>query len=366
MMSQRIFVSFVAAWALSSLSAEAVEGPHPEEISVREMGSGHLFVTADGMTLYTFKPDAEQPGTSTCVDDCAVLWPPVFAPSDAKATGEWTTASRPDGTQQWAYRGKPVYTYAKDTHPGAIIGEAAAGVWDVLYEPMATPPNVLIGASVMGQILTDLSGHTIYTGPEDSCTGSCLAPWLPVEAPWLARPVNSDWSIEQRTDGLRQWTYKEQPLFTFSGDFARDETRGLKADGNWQVVVLEDTPDLPDWVTFQETDLGPVMATQDQMTLYYLVTDWESIRTTTCDETCVAANWDPVIAPENGAFIGNWATQLTADGRPQWTYLGLPVFTFKGDRIPGDTNGDKFGTGSEIRGGWNAILRETLIQNFSS
>ena len=54
------------------------------------------------------------------------------------------------------------------------------------------------------------------------------------------------------------------------------------------------------------------------------------------------------------------------DGSRQWIYLGLPVYTFRHDGMPGDTNGDKFGTGSDIRGGWNAILKETLIQKFSS
>jgi hypothetical protein len=33
--------------------------------------------------------------------------------------------------------------------------------------------------------------------------------------------------------------------------------------------------------------------------------------------------------------------------------------------MPGDTYGDKFGTGSDIRGGWVAILQETLIQNLA-
>ena len=50
------------------------------------------------------------------------------------------------------------------------------------------------------------------------------------------------------------------------------------------------------------------------------------------------------------------------DGSLQWTYLGERVFTFKHDRLPGDIGGDKFATGAAIRGGWRAILQETLIQ----
>lgn len=364
-MKNRMLLNLASALALVPSAAWAVDTPHPSDIEVREMGGGRLFVNADGMTLYTFKQDREQLGTSTCLDECAHIWPPVVKSADADPVGTWSVIARPDGTSQWAYNGAPVYTYAKDAHPGAMIGEKASGSWDVLYEPIDTPPNVQIKATIAGQTLSDLKDRTIYTGPASDCDEACLKSWLPVEAPWLAQPASEDWAIRQRTDGLLQWAYKEQPLYTFEGDFNRDDSNGVDADGEWSMVVLQDAPGVPDWVTYQETDIGPVMATSDRMTLYTVEGNWELIRTTTCDETCVAANWEPMIAPDNSAPIGNWSTQPLPDGRQQWMYLGSPVSTFKGDRIPGDTYGDKFGTGSDIRGGWGAILQESLIQNFA-
>lgn len=364
-MTHSKLLSLIGALASVPMLALAADQPLPSEIGARDLGGGRLFVTADGLTLYTYKRDSEQPGTSTCVDECASTWPPVIASEDAKPQGDWELIARPDGSLQWAYRGEPVYRYVKDTVPGTMVGEKASGSWDVLYEAIETPPNVMIKPTVLGQTLAILNGHTIYTGPESECEGVCLTQWKPVEAPWLAGPVSDDWTISQSADGLPQWTYKQKPLFTYAGDFNADDCNGLDADGGWTVMVLQDAPGIPEWVTFQETDIGPVMATSDHMTLYYLLGDWETIRLTTCDEACVAENWDPIIAPEKNSSIGNWATAPTEDGRWQWTYLGQPVSTFKGDRMPGDTYGDKFGTGSDIRGGWVAILQETLIQNLA-
>ncbi len=364
-MTHRILLSLIGSFVLAPMLATAADEPLPSDISARDMGGGRLFITAEGLTLYTYKRDREQPGTSTCVDECASVWPPVIASADTNPRGSWDVIRRPDGAPQWAYRGEPVYTYVKDTSPGTMVGEKASGSWDVLFEAIDTPPNVVIKPTILGQMLSDLNGHAIYTGPTSECDDPCLDSWRPVEAPWLAGRVSDDWTISQNADGLPQWAYREQQLFTYDEDFNGDDRNGLDADGGWTAVVLQDAPAVPEWVAFQETDIGPVMTTPDRMTLYYIFGDWEKIRLTTCDEACVDANWDPMVAPEGSSSIGNWATQPLPDGQLQCTYLGRPVSTLKGDRMPGDTYGDKFGTGSDIRGGWVAILEETLIQNLA-
>ncbi len=343
----------------------------PEEIDIRDMGAGHLYVNQDGLTLYTFKQDREQPGTSTCIEECVEAWPPVYAPGDAAPVGVWTTVTRDDGSAQWAHKGRPVYTFVKDTHPGAIIGQTAGGYyrpgfWDVLYEPMPMPPDISLQASVLGQILADLDGRAIYAEISGACEEDCMKPWRPVEAPWLARPIGESWTVVEHRDGLAQWAYEGRPLYTYDGDFRTGDTNGTDAAGSWQVVVLQEAPAIPSWITFQETDIGPVMANQDRMTLYYQMNDPEQIRRETCDDQCVKDNWFPVILRENEQPVGNWSSMMTADGERQWTYLGYPVYVFRHDKMPGDTYGDKFGTGSEIRGAWNAILKETLVQKLAS
>lgn len=344
---------FFAPWL--ALAQDAL----PPDIGVVEMGAGRLFVDRHGLTLYTYKRDGEQPGISVCIDACATAWPPVIASEGAKPLGDWTIIQRPDGSRQWAHQAMPVYRYARDTHAGATSGEKASGFWDVLFEPVATPPGISISANHQGQILVDHDGRVLYTNVLDSCDSACLESWRPLEAPWLAQPINSDWTISQHQDGSAQWAYKNQALFNYAGTEALNDSR---ADDGWQPVVLQAAPALPDWVTFQETDFGPVLADEKHMTLYYIVSDLQEIALRTCDAECEQEHWQPVIAPPGTEPIGNWSTLQLTDGTQQWVYLGRRVFTYPNDRLPGDINGDKFASGANIRAGWQAILKDTLTQ----
>ncbi|AUM67604.1 COG4315 family predicted lipoprotein [Pseudomonas fluorescens] len=83
-----------------------------------------------GMTLYTF--DKDQGTDSTCYDQCAKNWPPLKVEGAAKPTGDWTVIERKDDAkQQWAYKGKPVYTFAGDKKAGDSNGDNKGGVWHV-------------------------------------------------------------------------------------------------------------------------------------------------------------------------------------------------------------------------------------------
>jgi len=90
---------------------------------------GKIYADMNDMTLYTF--DKDEMGKSNCYDKCAKAWPPFMAAADAKPEGEWTIIDRTDGTKQWAYDGKPLYTYVEDKKPGDMTGEGKGGVWHV-------------------------------------------------------------------------------------------------------------------------------------------------------------------------------------------------------------------------------------------
>ena len=84
-----------------------------------------------GMTLYTFDKDAAGSGKSVCSGQCAVAWPPLMASSYAVPTGDYSVVTRDDGNKQWAYKGKPLYTWAKDTKPGDKTGDGFNNAWKV-------------------------------------------------------------------------------------------------------------------------------------------------------------------------------------------------------------------------------------------
>jgi predicted lipoprotein with Yx(FWY)xxD motif len=81
-----------------------------------------------GMTLYTFDRDAAGGGKSACNGPCATNWPPLMAAADAKPSGDWSLATRDDGAKQWAYKGKPLYLWAKDQKPGDKTGDGVNGL----------------------------------------------------------------------------------------------------------------------------------------------------------------------------------------------------------------------------------------------
>jgi predicted lipoprotein with Yx(FWY)xxD motif len=101
-----------------------------DTLKTAETPKGKVFVDAKGMTLYTFDKDAG--GKSMCNGPCADNWPPLFAAGNAKASGDMTIVARDDGKKMWAYKGKPLYTFKKDTAPGDINGDGFLnGAWHI-------------------------------------------------------------------------------------------------------------------------------------------------------------------------------------------------------------------------------------------
>lgn len=93
-----------------------------------------MLVNNDGMTLYTFDKDTANSGKSVCNDACAKAWPPLEADAGATASGKFSIVKRDDGTQQWAYDGKPLYLYRSDKAPGESTGDGFKGVWHTVKD----------------------------------------------------------------------------------------------------------------------------------------------------------------------------------------------------------------------------------------
>jgi len=101
----------------------------PPAVSLQLEGDDYALADSSGMTLYQMGGGSA--GASACDRACLQVWRPLEAAALAHRVGAWTEVPRPDGTWQWAYNGRPLYTYDGDGKPGAAEGEGVDGRWQV-------------------------------------------------------------------------------------------------------------------------------------------------------------------------------------------------------------------------------------------
>jgi predicted lipoprotein with Yx(FWY)xxD motif len=359
-------LSASASWA--SFADEAV----PSAVVIQSTGAGRYLTDTAGKTLYTYTRDTVA-GESACTAQCAKEWPPLEAPADAVSSRDWSVVTRSDGTKQWAHKGKPLYRYAKDTGPWSMVGAGLANSWYVAFELITTPTEITVHESLLGRVLADIAGMTLYTHAGDKagkarCTDKCLRDWQPLWAPAIATS-RGDWSAAVRDDGKKQWAYKGQPLYAYRSELKPGETVADGLDGVWHAAVVEPPPPVPSWVTIQKSDLGPVLADAKGHTLYTVPNagnwNFETMRTTTCGEDCLATYWHPVLLGANEpALQGNWSTIAREDGSKQLSYRGYGVYTFANDKKPGDVlRGQNYGSGIVSQSmGFRAILQSSTMR----
>ena len=118
--------TFLAPISLALIAAAAVAAGAPAA------PVNGVLATSAGATLYTFDKDVAGSGKSTCNAQCATNWPPLAAQASDAASGDWSIVTRDDGSKQWAWKGSPLYTYAKDAKAGDASGDGKGNVWHVV------------------------------------------------------------------------------------------------------------------------------------------------------------------------------------------------------------------------------------------
>ncbi|MES2106832.1 MAG: hypothetical protein V4634_22625 [Pseudomonadota bacterium] len=111
-------------------SCLAINAAYAQEAPVKK--DNGVLVNEAGMTLYTFDKDGMSSGKSVCNGPCAGLWPPLMAAPAAKDSGDYTVITRDDGSKQWAYKGKPLYTYSPDKKAGDRTGDNFKDIWHIV------------------------------------------------------------------------------------------------------------------------------------------------------------------------------------------------------------------------------------------
>lgn len=121
--ARRVLLAAAVSMTLLAGCASMASGP----ASV----SNGVLTGPNGMTLYTFDNDGAGAGKSVCNGQCAINWPPLMASDMDKATDDYSVITRDDGKKQWAFKGKPLYYWIKDTKAGDMTGDGVNKVWHV-------------------------------------------------------------------------------------------------------------------------------------------------------------------------------------------------------------------------------------------
>lgn len=394
----RVSVGMALAILVPNMSAlaAAAEGvtaatPRPDAVGIGSADSiGPLFTTADGMTLYVTDLDPKGGAVFGCRDvhhlksggddayplpraqfrpTCVDRWKPLVAAPSASPVGAWSIVSRPEGTRQWAYEGQPVYRSTRDHRPGddnGTMGLPHYGAWRLLAAPRDLPPGTRLVRKLDGLMLASAEDDRLLfmLEPKQTADERGLDPLV---APALAPASRT----VARRDGLRQWTFRGRPIFRARGDMSNAAIQAQVASRRWQPIIFQAARPRPAFVTLHMSvpEIGWVYGDARGRTLYAFYCFDQTPDRLHCDEPgdpaahrsalCGTAaqcahEWRPVPAAPLDRPVGNWGiddvpdppfeTPTGAYGQNTptvraWTYHGRPVYTFSGDRVPGDVLG---------------------------
>jgi predicted lipoprotein with Yx(FWY)xxD motif len=383
-------------------------GPQPASVRVEMTDDiGPVLADPAGHTLYTWAYD-KKANESLCLDThythtigngsvpydlpdaatrptCQTIWPPFVAATDAKPVGAWGVFKRPDGTRQWSYDGKPLYTFIADHQPGEMngvdgTGRSLSGRYP-LSAPLDAPSGVIAQVTSTGRVLMTDKGKVLYTAKAGGglakaafCASNCTPGWSALAAPAIADQPPKGWTIVDLPSGGRQWVFQGKALYTYDGDTHFGDLNGVEETG-FQPATLQRPLAPPSDFTTQMSGDGPVFADRNGMTVYSYGCSDEGPDRALCDipgyvselnhhSICgvgpiCAQTWRPVVASRDAKPVGHswtiimvdptgdhlYAAPGQTDGLRVWAYRGRPVYTYAGDKDPGDINGHLIGIG---------------------
>lgn len=350
---------------------EGVNVPGQSSVQPRER---LIFASKTNLPFYTF--DEDEPNASSCYDECAALWPPAIVGEGVQPTGNWSAIERADGTRQWAFNGRPLYTYVEDDKSGDTSamsmymggggpkGHGVDSVWHVFEvqpEEWLNLPHGITVEEVLtapGQVYSNESRMPLYAFSGDPNADKALGgKWKPFTAYQLALPVG-DFSVIARDDGIYQWALNGKALYTYSDDVEYGDSNGKGVHNQLQLAWVMQYF-MPDEVTIRKDQKrgGVLVEASTGKSLYArdrAFTDMQgghharggtrgnpavgrSIGNSQCDIAC-EKTWQPLFAPEGSRASGYWSVHERADGRKQWAYQGYVMYTYA-EENPGEVTG---------------------------
>ena len=264
--------------------------------------------------------------------------------------------------------------------PLAQALRAALGCIMALLATAAIAAENPVGAPVMvqetdaGPVLATMAGMTLYTYRLDEaspgksrCTNTrytmqngrqfgqiplpaaqsrktCAEKRPPFLAAADAAPAG-DWSLIDRSDGVRQWAYKRSPLYTSSKDHRPGDVNGKAFIGDNNVIWAPAMAplDFPPGFKLVRREEGLVLATSDGRPAYVR----RGARLQRASSGSVSL-LQPIAAPDIGSPGGKWAI-VEGGGLRQYAYDGEPLYVLPEGYRAAD---------AEQEGGWaTAVFR---------
>ncbi|MGO4459601.1 SCO0930 family lipoprotein [Streptomyces sp. M-16] len=269
--------------------------------------------------------------------------------------------------------------YGSDTGAAPAGGAAAAGKGGAAGELKVRE------AADLGSVVTDAEGFTLYRfdkdtakPPKSNCEGDCAKVWPAVSADDASAGAGVKADLlgsVTRADGTRQLTLGGWPVYRYAKDTKAGDTLGEGVGGTWHALgpdgkpstaskgaggggmdmgtgagmntgsgTTEQPPAQPQvsLSVRQNAQLGPILADAQGRTLYRFDKDSAWPMKFGCLDACLDT-WKPAPAIDktkvNGIAAGLVGSVKRPDGSEQLTIDCWPVYTFTGDKEPGDING---------------------------
>ena len=156
-----------------------------------------------------------------------------------------------------------------------------------------------------------------------------------------------------RPGGGAQVTINGYPIYTYAGDKAPGQVAGNGTEGAWHVIKIGSTAaSQAAALKVTRTSAGTVLASSRGLTLYYYTEDKPGSGKSACTGSCASA-WPPLAAPVRapaGVRLPGLLGVITRPGGVrQVTINGYPIYTYAGDKAPGQV------AGNGIEGAWHVI-----------
>jgi predicted lipoprotein with Yx(FWY)xxD motif len=234
------------AWHIAEFTpGEGYKLPNAIKLAESASAASQVLTNEQGMPLYTFDDDRSG-GRPNCVTSpCTDHWSPYLAGQLAKPINTLTIVDRGDGLYQWAFKGKPLYSYDGDVEPGDANGDGVDGRWHAaaVFRNFMPDGIVIARNRFGGRNLAMTNGRPLYirdrvVGTENgqnlrigsrgrpkvgqilgtaACDAECTETWHIFAAPADAQG-SGDWGVVTRDDGTKQWVYRGYPVYSFTGD----------------------------------------------------------------------------------------------------------------------------------------------------